>query len=511
MGVIYFDFITLRNGILNISGYLESETGNLGVFALVNGVKTEPDSYEYPTRCEESIFNFDFKIPVHENDLEIDIQSNDCVKYPFKFRQFCNLSEYSNYYIKDNKIVYYSDNLFKVVKYSYFKFIKFEINGLFKILKTRPAFFAQAIFFRLLYLVLYPVFKNREIWIIMDRKTLADDNAEFFFKYALSQDDGIKKFFSINRSSPDYERLTKEYDNILAFESVKHRFYYTFAKKVISSQGSEFYLNPFKNRNYYQTAGISNVDFYFLQHGIIKDNMSSWLRKYDRNPNLIVTSTQLEYESLFDEGYFYDRDVIQMLGLPRYDNLNNKGLKKQIVIMPSWRNYLTNSEEVYNSEYFKRFNSLINNEKLIDYASKKGYEIVLKPHPELLDYIDLFDKNDYVTIDFYKKYQELFNESSLLITDYSSIFFDFSYLKKPIIYYQYGNDYHYDAENGYFKYKSMGFGPVVESEEKLIETIIHYIDSDCVMEDIYKKRVDDFFKYHDNKNSKRCYDWILNH
>lgn len=195
MGVIYFDFITLRNGILNISGYLESETGNLGVFALVNGVKTEPDSYEYPTRCEESIFNFDFKIPVHENDLEIDIQSNDCVKYPFKFRQFCNLSEYSNYYIKDNKIVYYSDNLFKVVKYSYFKFIKFEINGLFKILKTRPAFFAQAIFFRLLYLVLYPVFKNREIWIIMDRKTLADDNAEFFFKYALSQDDGIKKFF----------------------------------------------------------------------------------------------------------------------------------------------------------------------------------------------------------------------------------------------------------------------------------------------------------------------------
>lgn len=511
MGVIYFDFITLRNGILNISGYLESETANLGVSAYVNGVKTEPDSYNYPTRCGESIFNFDFKIPVSGNELEVDIQSNDGVVYPFKFREFCNLSEHSNYYIKDSKIVYYSDGLFRVIPYSYFKFFKFEISGLFKILRSRPAFFAQAIFFRLLYLILYPLFKNREIWIIMDRKTLADDNAEHFFKYALSQDDGIKKFFSINKSSPDYDRLTKEYDNVLAFESVKHRFYYTFAKKIISSQGSEFYLNPFKNRNYYQTAGISNVDFYFLQHGIIKDNMSSWLRKYDRNPNLIVTSTQLEYDSLFDEGYFYDRDVIQILGLPRYDNLNNKGLKKQIVIMPSWRNYLTTSEEVYNSEYFKRFNSLINNEKLIEYASKKGYEIVLKPHPELLDYIDLFNKNDYVKIDFYKKYQELFNESSLLITDYSSIFFDFSYLKKPIIYYQYGNDYHFDSDNGYFKYKSMGFGPVVESEEELIDTIIHYLDSDCIMEDVYKKRVDHFFKYHDDKNSKRCYDWILNH
>ena len=57
----------------------------------------------------------------------------------------------------------------------------------------------------------------------------------------------------------------------------------------------------------------------------------------------------------------------------------------------------------------------------------------------------------------------------------------------------------------------MGFGPVVESEEELIDTIIHYLDSDCIMEDAYKKRVDDFFKYHDNKNSKRCYDWIKSH
>ena len=160
MGVIYFDFITLRNGILNISGYLESETANLGVFALVNGVKTKPDCYEYPTRRDESIFNFDFKIPVSDNDLEVNIQSNEGVVYPFKFRQYCNLSEHSNYYIKDHKIVYYSDGLFRVIPYSYFKFFKFEINGLFKILKSRPAFFAQALFFRLLYLILYPLYKN---------------------------------------------------------------------------------------------------------------------------------------------------------------------------------------------------------------------------------------------------------------------------------------------------------------------------------------------------------------
>ena len=195
------------------------------------------------------------------------------------------------------------DGKFNIMPYSYFKMAKYEIKGLMKIFKEKDLFFKQALFFRVVNLLLYPFMRNKEIWIIMDRKQAADDNGEHFYKYALKQDDGIKKFFSINENSNDYERLQKTYGNVLKFESKKHRFYYTFANKIISSQGSEFYLNPFRNREYHQTAGISNVDFYFLQHGIIKDNMSSWLRKYDRNPKLIVTSTQLEYESLFDKGY----------------------------------------------------------------------------------------------------------------------------------------------------------------------------------------------------------------
>ena len=41
--------------------------------------------------------------------------------------------------------------------------------------------------------------------------------------------------------------------------------------------------------------------------------------------------------------------------------------------------------------------------------------------------------------------------------------------------------------------------------DKLIDELIKYMDSGCKMEDIYMKRVDDFFKYHDHNNSKRCY------
>ena len=111
-------------------------------------------------------------------------------------------------------------------------------------------------------------------------------------------------------------------------------------------------------------------------------------------------------------------------------------------------------------------------------------------------------------------YNDVFKKGALLFTDYSSTQFDFAYLKKPVIYYQYGDDFHYESEEGYFKYDTMGFGSVVSTEEDLVERIISYIDNGAQMEDIYKSRVDEFFQYHDTNNSKRCYDeiykdWIL--
>lgn len=506
---INLDFITLRDGVLNISGYLRCDAES-EVIGICNGFEIKPDSFDYPTRCGKTIFNFDFKIPVEDENLKIELKSTD-VDYPIHFRKFCNMSYFSRYYVKDNKIVYF-DGAFNVVNFSYFKMLKLECGDLLEIIKKRPSFYIQAVIFRFIHLLFYVFMKNKEIWIVMDRKTMADDNAEHFFKYAIKQNDGVRKYFAIHNSSKDFERLNKLFSgHILDADSVKHRFYYMFASKLISSQGSEFDLNPFLNKNYSLTSGICNLDFYFLQHGVIKDNMSSWLRKYDRNPKLIVTSAQLEYESLFDEGYNYDEDVVQLLGLPRYDNLDNKGLKKQIVIMPTWRNFLTDEGDVLNSQLFQRFNSLVNNKRLINHAKEKGYEIVFKPHPELARYLYLFDKKDYVQFDVDKKYQVIFNESSVLVTDFSSIFFDFSYLKKPLIYYQYSNDYHYDSVNGYFQYNTMGFGPVIKDEDGLVDKLIEYMDNDCVMDDIYKKRVDEFFKYYDQDNSKRCYDWIHNH
>ena len=98
--------------------------------------------------------------------------------------------------------------------------------------------------------------------------------------------------------------------------------------------------------------------------------------------------------------------------------------KKIKEIIPKRKENSTSKEYVKENEFFKRFNSLINNKRLISKAKEHNYEIIFRPHPKVYAYIDLFTQNNYVKIDYDKtKYQTLFNNGSIMITDYSSVSF----------------------------------------------------------------------------------------
>ena len=295
----------------------------------------------------------------------------------------------------------------------------------------------------------------------------------------------------------------------MPFYSIKQRIIYLFADKVISSHPDEFILNPFLGKNVQLYSGLINSEKIFLQHGVTKDNISLWLRKYDKNLAMLVTVSDIEAKSFLNYEYNYNSDVIKVLGFPRFDNLNNGSDNKQILIMPTWRRSVDglDDESIVKSLYFKKINSLLSNKRLIKLAKCHGYKIIIKPHPKIKDIIHLFAINDYVQVDVNNSYQYLFNTSSLLITDYSSVAFDFAYIKKPVIYYQYGDDYHFNET--FFDYKTMGFGEVISNEDELVTLIEEYFLNNCKMKDKYKKRVNSFYKFIDKNNCKRVYDAII--
>ena len=138
-------------------------------------------------------------------------------------------------------------------------------------------------------------------------------------------------------------------------------------------------------------------------------------------------------------------------------------------------------------------------------SNNKNYELLL--------YLKFFVKHpcvEFDEIDSQHSYNDIFNHSSLAITDFSSVIFDFAYLKKPVIYYHAVKDYHFNIEESYFDYETMGFGEIAKDHDTLVKLIKEYVTSNCQMKEEYKKRVDDFFEFRDKNNCRRVYNFISN-
>lgn len=417
------------------------------------------------------------------------------------------------YYAKDELILHSVYNYIKVIPNSFLKRTKKELGLMRKLFKTGEKYAIQAIVVRLFY-YLYILINRSPVHIYMDRIDKAGDNAEVLFRYSNSQKTGIKNIFVISSGSSDYKNLS-EIGKVIPYGSRKHRFYMLIADKVISSQADDIVLNPFGKgiKNY---KNLVDFDFIFLQHGIIIHDLSEWLYKYSQNIKLFITTSELEYQSIVEGKYGYSKDEVKLLGLPRFDNLENRPTKK-ILIMPTWRRFLTKQDlktkaQVYNgdfesSEYFKRFNRLLNDKKLLAEVERYGYKLVFYPHPNVNIQLNDFNIPEQVEVaTLNSSYSEYFNTSDLLITDYSSVAYDFAYLRKPLIYYQF-EPFH--REMGYFDYETMGFGEVYSTHEDLVNQVVNHMKNECKLDEKYLWRIEKFYKYNDRKNCERVYKEIL--
>lgn len=516
---VFIDIFEIKNDVIYISGFITTFFNKKGkVFAFVNDKIFETKELEYPQRDRfslnfEYVFNNDFEIyiPITSKNIKIQFktESNDFKDLEIKFSRPCRLSNTSKYLLSKNHIAKVKGSTITVKPKNWIRVLKNEISTIYTMLRETNQGWRTGVIFRIVYFIVYPFFSSKRIWIFMDLPYLADDNGINLFKYAVGVDDDIEKVFVLNKDNFAFDDIS-QIGKTIEYGSIKHRIYTLFAEKVISPHPDNGLVYPFWG-NYPFLSGLVKFKLVFLQHGITKDNISRWLNKSDKNISLIVTASKLELESFFKYHYNYHRDVPQLLGFPRYDALEKKEDYREIVIMPSWRRYFHHStkEKILKSNYFKIYNTLINDHSLIDFCKKHGYKLIFKPHPNVYRFIELFETNDYVTIDSTSNsYNDIFTHASLIITDYSSIAFDFAYLKKPVIYYHYAKDYHFDLEESYFDYKTMGFGEVVDNHEELIDLIMEYVENECEMKDQYIKRVDDFFEFNDKNNCKRVYDAI---
>ena len=359
---------------------------------------------------------------------------------------------------------------------------------------------------------------KKKIWLVFDRVMEANDNGEAMFRYlSRIKDPDTEAYFVIDEGSADFERM-KEFGDVIPFGSEKHYLMLLICDYIVSSSGDEHVFNPWY-LNYSQCEVLRDLlarpKFIFLQHGIIKDDLSSWLNKYNKHITGFVCTAPREAQSILDYEYYYKPENVWLTGLPRHDRLHTDE-KNYITIMPTWRHWLAHDkltnkpgDDFAESDFFKFYNDLLSDERLLKAADECGYTICFMPHPSIQPVINLFNHDSRVKFFASEKpYHEIFAESSLVVTDYSSTSMDFSLLKKPVVYCQFDKEEffaNHTYTEGYYDYEEDGFGEVTYDMEALIDVIISYMKNGCRLKEKYEARIDEFFIYHDRNNCERVY------
>lgn len=363
--------------------------------------------------------------------------------------------------------------------------------------------------------------KKEKIWLISDKAHRGDDNGEAFFKYLNSTSNlkrKIKSYYIIDKNISDFKRI-KKIGKTVHFNSFKHKLLSLLCQYQFAAYVHVSIVCPLASQREYFKDFLKEDKVVFFQHGITQNNLSSALHKYNQNFHAIVAANIEERNSFLRYDYFYDEKLIKLLGFPRYDYLYDDN-RKYITFAPTWRRYLfgdfVQEEERYvlkrdfkQSSYYQFYNAVVNSPKLIEAVKEYGYELHFIPHPVFFPYLEEFQFNENVVVHGKEvSYNTMFAQSSLFITDYSSAVFDFAYLEKPIIYTQFDTKEFYSMqyEKGNFDYVLSGFGEVVQTVDETIELIISYIENHCAMEEKYKKRVNNFFAFHDHHNCERIFE-----
>lgn len=360
----------------------------------------------------------------------------------------------------------------------------------------------------------------KDSWVLMDRDFHADDNAEHLYRYIRENHPERKIYFALRKESRDWDRLRNEGFSLLDFGSEEHRLAIGGCQKVISSHANYYVTNLLGKKM------LAGRHFVFLQHGITKDDISSWLNTKDAI-DCFITASPYEYESVCgdDTRYYYSRKELCLTGFPRYDSFFNDIDRREnlIIIMPTWRSGIVGAvvgdgdarefkDDFRNSDYAQSWGGLLNSQKLKELSLRFGYKIVFFPHVNIFPYIDELNIPGY--IDVFSNdvsIQDIFKRAALMITDYSSVAFDMAIQNKQTIYYQFDEADFFSSHNytkGYFDYRENGFGPVCNDEDGLFSALADILERNCIPNPLILDRIDKTFAFRDNQNCKRTYDAI---
>ena len=276
---------------------------------------------------------------------------------------------------------------------------------------------------------------------------------------------------------------------VVRYNSLKHFYYLAKSKYWIFNSKTPAYMYKKSNQVYLQTWHGTPLkklardieigeDATFYRTKMSKDDM---VKTYDQDVekyDYLISPNEYSTEK-FISAFGVGRDKIIETGYPRNDILTNynkelvenikNGLgiddsKKVILYAPTWRDnvYDVKGYSFTPKVDFKKWREVLGDD----------YFIIYKPHYLIVNNIDQEGLEDFI---YFSKATDSINElylaSDLLITDYSSVFFDYSILKRPMLFYMFDlDDYDENIRGFYIDINDLP-GPIIQDEDILLRNI----------------------------------------
>ncbi len=351
--------------------------------------------------------------------------------------------------------------------------------------------------------------KRKHLWLLCEYANEAQDNAFALFRYLRTRREEIDAVYAIARRSPAYEAVAA-LGPAVPFGSLRHWIYYLSAEVNISSQKGgkpnaavcylfEVVLGWLKNRRV------------FLQHGVTKDDLP-FLHAENAKLSLFCCAAKPEYEFIRDT-FGYPDGVVRYTGFCRFDDLLHAEADPDLVlILPTWRMWLERdcktAEAFKSSAYYRGWQAFLDDPALDTLLKETGKRAVFCVHRNVSRFETCFSSaSERIAV---RKWDEvdvpaLLKTAAALVTDFSSIYMDFAFMKKPVVYYQFDREAYREGHlpAGYFDYARDGFGPIAETVPDVIRALSETVARGMRLAPEYEARVDRFFPLRDDHSAER--------
>lgn len=228
-------------------------------------------------------------------------------------------------------------------------------------------------------------------------------------------------------------------------------------------------------------------------------NHKTLFYKHAREWNYLISANRFSTD-VFERAFVYDRDKILEYGYPRNDILyaenrdeiaaevkKELGIpegKRVILYAPTWRD-----NQFYDRGKYK-FTLALDLGRLQKEFGEDSV-ILLRTHYYIADILNLTEYEGFVyNGSQYEDISRLYLISDICITDYSSVFFDYANLRRPILFYAYDFDEYADEIRGmYMDMEKELPGPILRTNDAVVEAL-HNMDA---ISETYKARYEEFY------------------